>query len=60
MKQFPIWLTGFACGLVVPAVLNLLIYESGIGIAFGFGILILITMGARSIFARRERNAELE
>ena len=57
MKQYPFWLSGFGCGLVAAAILNALIYESGIGIAFGFGLLILVTMGARSIFQRRERRA---
>lgn len=27
MKQYPIWLTGFGVGLVVPAILEVLIYE---------------------------------
>lgn len=60
MKQYPIWLTGFGVGLVVPAILNVLIYEGGNGIAFGFGILILIAMGARTIFVRREKSKEPE
>ena len=57
MKQYFFWLSGLGCGLVAAAILNALIYESGIGIAFGFGLLILITVGARWIFQRRERHA---
>ncbi|MFN3463081.1 MAG: hypothetical protein ACK4X1_03310 [Terricaulis sp.] len=60
MKQYPIWLTGFGVGLVVPAILEVLIYEGGNGIAFGFGILILIAIAARAIFARRENDKEPE
>jgi len=60
MKQYPVWLTGFGVGLVVPAILNLLIYEGGNGIALGFGVLILIAMAARSFFAKRERGSEVE
>lgn len=58
MKQYPVWLTEFGCALVVAAILNALIYESGNGIAFGFGLLILVVMGARRIFERGERSAE--
>jgi len=39
--NYPVWLTGFACGLLAVVTLNVLIHDPGLGVAFGFGLLLL-------------------